>query len=183
MPATINYDEAKFSELVLYVAEKMKDEKTYGATVLNKVLFYADFFHYAEHGSPISGARYNRLPHGPAPRRLLPVRERLVSDGRAVVRTRQVGARNQHRLEALGQANLSMFTGAEIETINEVIDMVKDHTAVSISDVSHEMSGWKLAADREEIPYSSIFLYRGPVTDDDKRRAQELTEQLHLVAA
>lgn len=183
MPTTIIYNETKFSELVLYIAEKMKEDKSYGATVLNKVLFYADFFHYAEHGAPISGAQYNRLPHGPAPRRLLPVRERLVNEGRAVIRTKQVGARNQHRLESLEEANLSLFTGAEIETVNEVIDMVRNHTAVSISDVSHEMSGWKLAKDNEEIPYSSIFLYRGPVTDEDKSRARELSDQLHLVAA
>ncbi|NIO19633.1 MAG: DUF4065 domain-containing protein, partial [Candidatus Aenigmarchaeota archaeon] len=36
-------------------------------TVLNKLLFYADFKHCKEYTVSISGSRYARLPYGPVP--------------------------------------------------------------------------------------------------------------------
>ena len=68
------YDEAKFAELLLYVARRLDGDPAGGAVKLNKVLFYAEFAHVRAHGQPISGAEYEKLENGPAPRRLLPVR-------------------------------------------------------------------------------------------------------------
>lgn len=182
MTATVAYNESKFSELVLYVADKMKDDTYFGATVLNKVLFFADFFHYAEHGRSITGADYMRLDQGPVPRRLVPVRSHLVAQGRAAVVVRQIGPRNQHRLEAIAQPELEQFSGPEIETVNKMIDLIKGHTASSISDVSHTMLGWQMAADGESIPYESVFLYGGPITDSDRRMAEAVSAELGLAA-
>jgi hypothetical protein len=36
------YDEAKFTELLLYVADRLRVDRAGGATKLNKVLFFAD---------------------------------------------------------------------------------------------------------------------------------------------
>ena len=36
-------------------------------TKLNKLLFYADFKHFKEYAVSITGARYARIPFGPAP--------------------------------------------------------------------------------------------------------------------
>ena len=73
-----SYDEHKFTELVLHVAARLQDDHSGGATKLNKVLFFADFAHVRRTGAPITGAAYQKLDHGPAVRRLRPVRDRLV---------------------------------------------------------------------------------------------------------
>jgi hypothetical protein len=182
MTATVTYDESKFSELVLYVADKMKDDTYFGATVLNKVLFFADFFHYAEHGRSITGADYMRLDQGPVPRRLVPVRTQLVNQGRAAVVKRQIGPRNQNRLEVIQPAELESFSGPEIETVNKMIDLIKGHTASSISELSHTMLGWRMAADGESIPYESVFLYGGPITASDRQRAEAVASELGMAA-
>ena len=174
MPKTRVYDEEKLAELVLYVADRMQDAPWYGATVLNKVLFFADFLHYAEHGKPITGAVYWRLEHGPVPRRLLPVREQLIGSGRAVLRERSVGLRKQQRLEALVEPDLTSFSATEIKMVDEVIDLLREYTATSISDVTHQMNGWRIADDREAIPYESVFLSSAPVTEDDVAMARSL---------
>jgi antitoxin SocA-like protein len=74
----VSYDEGKFTEMLLYVADKLRDDKAGGATKLNKVLYFAEFAHVRQHGHPITGADYQKLQHGPAPRRLLPVRQHLI---------------------------------------------------------------------------------------------------------
>src|SRR5687768_11986209 len=103
------YDEAKFTEMVLYVAARLRDDRSGGATKLNKVLYFADFAHVRRHGRPISGADYQKLPQGPAPRRLKPVRQRLVDAGDATVETEDFLGYQLHRLVPGREADVSLF--------------------------------------------------------------------------
>ena len=65
------YDEDKFGEVLLYVAKALQDDPAGGAIKINKALFNADFGHMRAHWRPITGAEYQKLPYGPAPRRLV----------------------------------------------------------------------------------------------------------------
>jgi hypothetical protein len=179
------YDEEKFTELVLYVAQQMRDVPTYGATMLNKVLFFSDFFHYEVHGTAISGADYYRLDYGPAPRRLVPVREKLVASGRAVLCERQIGPqrRTQLRLEAVDEPDLKKFSPSEIGMVLEVIELLKGRTATDVSGASHRMLGWQVARDRETIPYETVFLISTPITANDRETARRLNRDLVASAA
>jgi hypothetical protein len=94
----VSCDEAKFTELVLYVADRLGPDRAGGATKLNKVLFFADHAHVRRTGSPITGAEYQKLPQGPAPRRLKPVRERLVARGEARIERAEFLGYELHRL-------------------------------------------------------------------------------------
>lgn len=82
----IAYDQDKFAQALLYVAKRLEDDPAGGAIKVNKALFNADFGHMRAYGRPITGADYQKLPHGPAPRKLLPVREQLVAAGDAELR-------------------------------------------------------------------------------------------------
>jgi hypothetical protein len=68
---------------VLYVAQRLEDDPAGGAIKLNKALYYAEFGHVRVHGGPITGADFQRLRWGPAPRRLLPLRAQLIEQGKA----------------------------------------------------------------------------------------------------
>ena len=172
--AEIDYDEDKFRELLLYVAARMQDDPSFGATKLNKVLFYADFYHYAEYGQPITGAVYQKLAHGPAPKRLLPVQRELVADESAAVQRLRVGNFTQKRLVPLRDADLTGFSGTEIAMVEWVIEKLQHHSAITVSGASHRMLGWQIAAEGEVIPYASIFLYEGPVTHADEIHGKEV---------
>ena len=107
MTATeIVYDDEKFRELMLYIGEQMADDPLFGATVLNKVLFFADSLAYLTLGQPITGAVYQKLEYGPAPRRLLPEQQRLIDDGRAVSQERKYGGRIQSAWSSLTSPGL-----------------------------------------------------------------------------
>ena len=51
----VTYDERKLTELIVYVADRLADDRAGGSTKLNKVLFFADFAHVRQHGTPITG--------------------------------------------------------------------------------------------------------------------------------
>jgi hypothetical protein len=79
----VPYREDKLAELVLYIAKQTRGDQAAGATKLNKYLYFADFSAVRRLGRPITGADYQKLRFGPAPRRLTPVRERLLRTGDA----------------------------------------------------------------------------------------------------
>jgi len=65
--------EKKFRELILLICARSQGDKKFGATKLNKLLFYSDFCAYLSFDKPITGQQYFKLPNGPAPKRLKPI--------------------------------------------------------------------------------------------------------------
>ena len=151
------------------------NDPTFGAVKLNKILCFSDFIFYAYNGRGITGVEYQKLPAGPAPRRLLPVREKLVAEGALALQ--EVPLRSGHtqkRTVNLRKRNLDLFTGQEIATVDNIIDALRDIGAESVSAMSHEMVGWMVARDGETIPYSTVYFANPPLTGMERFRAQEL---------
>lgn len=149
----------RLAELMLFVAKRCEDDPKFGATKLNKILFFSDFISMRRQGKPIAGSPFMRLPKGPAPRRMLPVRERLIEEKRAVLRNvRLVSGNTQHRLTPLDDPDLSLFTSDDIDIVTEIIGALWNKTAEQVSDLSHELPAWELADDKEEIPFAAAFI-------------------------
>lgn len=177
------FDEAKFAEMVLYVAERLRNDRAGGATKLNKAVFFAEFTHVRRHHRPISGCEFQHLEHGPAPRHLVPVRKRLIADGAAEMITEDFLARPQQRLVPRRRADLSVFSSDELSTIDDVLDQLAGMTATQVSALSHDEPGWRLTEIGETIPYAAAFLGARQVSTPTSRRiAQEIAERHGLVA-
>lgn len=152
------YNKDKFRELILYLAERSESDPKFGETKLNKLLFYADFIAYRELGEPITGARYQKLEWGPAAIPLVPVERELVEGGELVVRPNLIGGWTQKKPIALRGADLSRFSGPEIALVDRVIDGLLLYGAIQVSELSHEVPAWQVAAYKEEIPYETAFV-------------------------
>lgn len=172
-------NEAKLTELVLYVAKRLLDDPKGGATKINKVLFSADFAHMRLHGVPITGVEYQKLKQGPAPRRLLPVRDRLLSEGAAeLVRDRYLGY-PLDRLVPRREPDLALFSADEMEQVDQAIEALRNKTAAEVSELSHHEMGWQMVSIGETIPYQAAFLASGfEVTESMRQHAQRLATQL-----
>jgi hypothetical protein len=181
MNEAIMFDSTKFKELLLYVCQKTADDPKCGATKLNKILFYSDFMAFAKFGKPITGATYQHLEHGPAPREFLPSRKALEANGEVVLVPRLHYGHQQKALVALREANLSVFGPQEIAMVDWVIQQCWEHNATSISEKSHELPGWRFAREGEDIPYESVFLTTEPLTHYEISRGREIA--LSLCAA
>lgn len=178
----MEYNREKLKELMLYVANRSLDDPSFGATKLNKVLFFSDFLAYASLGHAITGAEYQKLRYGPAPRQLKPVQRDLENEGAATLLPKPVSSFTQHRLVALREPNLDLFTAEEIALVDEVIAVLRSQTAVSVSDLSHRWSiGWAVAEEGETIPYATVFLTRPEPGDPNMARAEEIAEKLGLL--
>jgi hypothetical protein len=172
------YDEIKFTEMVIYIAGRLRGDRAGGATKLNKVLYFADFVHVRRNGRPISGAEYQKLAQGPAPRRLRPVRDRIVAAGGAKVVVEEFLGYDMHRLVPLRDADLSVLGPGELETIDKVLADLANLTAKQVSDLSHEEPGWKLCELGETIPYQMAFASnRQVITPTGRRLAREAAER------
>jgi uncharacterized phage-associated protein len=150
----IEFEREKFIELILYFSKRGAEEGlVIGSTKLNKLLFFADFRAYAKLGHPLTGARYQKLEWGPAPRALLPVRSELIDKDEA--RFRDSEDWNQV-LDPLRDPDMSKFTDDERFIIDEVFEELRPFNATAASDYSHLNSpGWLAADEFEDIPYET----------------------------
>lgn len=150
----------KFQEMILYVAKESEGDPRFGATKLNKILFYADFSAYRKWGRSISGQEYQKLEWGPAPRHLVPAVEALEAAGECVQAQRDVYGHQLKKLIALREPDLSLFSAGEIDLLRDVLDNLRDLNATEVSGLSHEFLGWQAAGHGETIPYETCLLGR-----------------------
>jgi hypothetical protein len=170
--AEMNPDE-RLRELILYIADVCRESATFGKTALNKILWRADFESYVQRRKPLTGARYQSLERGPAPKRMKPVLNEMERDGEAVVRSVMYYGYEQQRVIALRSANLSSFTGDEIALLNRIIKECSEETAKSLSDQSHG-NAWLLGNALGAIPYEAAFLSDEEPSAYHEMKAQEL---------
>lgn len=178
-----DFDEKKFKELILYASERLFDDPKFGATKLNKVLYFSDFLAFARLGKPITGATYQKLEKGPAPKQLLPARDALVDQGDAEYVERAY-FRNyaQKRIIPQRAADLSLFAAEEIAIVDEVIEDLRDRSATEVSELSHASVGWRIARLGAEIPYESALLSDEPLSEEDVERGRALAREHGWVA-
>jgi hypothetical protein len=170
------YDADKFRELVVYIAHRCADDRAFGDTRLNKVLFFSDAFALQYLGAPITGARYQKLKYGPAPRALLPARRELEEEGD--VRVEHVDDPPRTVTVALRGPDLSLFSKDELEVVDQVIDLFEGRTATLVSHLSHLNSpGWNLVEMHEDIPLESQMLSTKAPPPEVIERGRELAER------
>ncbi len=172
-------DEEKLADLILYVAERIRDDPTGGATKINKILYFAEFAHVRSTGVPISGVPYQKLPRGPAPRRLKPIRDQMITRGDAELVIDDYFGRELHRLVPLRKVDPTRFTDSERRAVDQAIERLRAMAAEDVSDLSHRDMAWQLAEEGEDIPFAAAYLAnKTEVTDASRRRVEELAEKL-----
>jgi hypothetical protein len=170
-----NGNEEKLAELILYISEKCATDPTFGATKLNKILCFSDFLFYAYNDRGITGVEYQKLPAGPAPRRLLPVRDQMIQNRELALQEIPLkSGLTQKRTVNLRRAKLSLFGGDEIAMVDSVIESLREVDAETTSKKSHEMVGWLVTQVGETIPYNTVYFANPPLTMADRYRAREL---------
>jgi hypothetical protein len=168
-------NERKLAELILYISQKCANDPTFGAVKLNKILCYSDFLFYAYHDRGITDVEYQKLPNGPAPRRLLPVRNRMIQKGDLALQDVVLKSGHvQKRTVNLRQPNLSLFNGEEIALVDGVIESSREVPSGIVSEYSHNLVGWLVVDEGETIPYDTIFFANPPLSEDEAYRAKEL---------
>jgi antitoxin SocA-like protein len=159
MAGGIEFDSQKFKQLILYLAEKSGGDPGFAATKLNKLMYFCDFEAFRLLGHSITGARYQKLPWGPAAVEFLPLQDELFGEELARLELRERGPFIQRVTVPLSPSDPDVFLPRELEIVNAVIEELQPYDAAGASEYSHEKSaGWKSTPEREEIPYESAII-------------------------
>ncbi len=178
------YNEDKFRTMILYFADRSKDDPTFGSVKLNKLLFFADFYSYAFRGKSISGAKYIHLAQGPGASKMLPVRNAM--EAKKEIEVKEVARYGyiQHVTVALVNPNLALLEAEERAICDLIFDSLSSRTGTDVSNMSHQWNSWLYTDEKEEIPYSTVFAHAmQPVTRADFNWADSILKKTPAVAA
>jgi antitoxin SocA-like protein len=167
-------NDQKLRELILLICERSEGDDTFGATKLNKLLFYSDFLSFLNLGEAITWHRYQKIDFGPAPRALVPILKKMESDREVAFASRSYFGKSQRRTLALREPKLDLFTAEEVDLVDRLICHFWKSNASELSGLSHKFIGWQLAAEGEDIPYEVALLSPAKPTDAVLKRAAEL---------
>ncbi len=176
----IKFNRNKFKELIVYIAGRCEKHPAFGATKLNKILFYSDFIAYKDLGHPITGVEYFALERGPAPKPLVPIRDEMVEEQDIA----QAKINSQHRIVALRSPDLSEFSAEEIAIVDKVINYLRDKRAFMVSFLSHAFLGWQAAweegskiGEHITIPYGTAFVENPPMDEFEQAHGLSLARK------
>lgn len=166
----------RFRELIVYISRKSEHDPHFGATKLNKILYHSDFRAFERFGVPLTGMPYFKLPAGPAPKNLIPVRRDLINEGAIEIHHVQIGPYTQERTVARRDAVLAHFAADEVQLVDEVIAELWSQTASEVSDASHDIR-WRVLNLKDLLPYEFAFLSNEGVTQREIERTAQLAER------
>ena len=162
---TFEFDAEKFTELLVYVAERSTDDPTFSPIKLNKILYFADVAAYRELGQPITGATYRKFDEGPAPDEMVDIRDELIATGEARLEFRRHFMGGEKRLVICGErtADREVFSPAERGIVDEVLAFFHGKLDHEVADLVHRQPACAVARDREVIPYEASWLRPTPM--------------------
>ena len=178
----MRFQAQKMKELVLYIAQAQKDDETFGRVKLAKLLYFCDFEAYGNLGASITGADYQKLPWGPGARQFLAMKGELLASGEADEASVDAYGYTQGRLVAHRPADTSLFTHDELLLVDKIVASYEGVTGTDISNESHNEMGWRVARERERIPYEAVFI-APEVPASVLDRARELSVQYGWAAS
>ena len=156
----MKFDAQKFKALVHYIIWRAGHRDGFGATKLNKVLWFSDARAYMLHKKPITGATYIREKHGPVPQQIMPIRAELERDGVISISEEPYFKRKITRFRTREKPNTSIFSVDELQIVDWWIKHVdEDHSAESVSELSHDYM-WEIAELGEQLPLYAVFATR-----------------------
>ncbi|MDO9586768.1 MAG: Panacea domain-containing protein [Brevundimonas sp.] len=161
------FDREKFKRLVHYVIAQAGSHPGFGATKLNKVLWFADARQWTLTGKSITGATYVRQQFGPVPQQIMPVRSELEGEG-AIKCYSSKSDYEGWRFKSLRPAPATAFSADELQLVRHWIKIIdEDHTAETISELSHDY-GWEIAAMGETLPFHAVLAGRRRAPTDQE---------------
>jgi putative zinc finger/helix-turn-helix YgiT family protein len=124
-------------------------------TVINKLLFYADFKHFKEYQIGITGTRYVHLPYGPVPKNYdiylaTLVNERAINANEVFYDGKDFVGEEYKSVEA---PTMTSFSDSELKILATVKEYFKGYSAKAISDFSHAEQGYQETTTGQSISY------------------------------
>ena len=135
------FDIERVENLISYIASKVNNLYK---TSLNKYLWFIDFENFKENVRSITGLRYVKQQYGPVIENKGYEKILALLDDKFYKEETEDVYSNSSKAKIISKNNYDMciYTDAEIEVIDSVIEKLKNISCSQISDASHEEKGW-----------------------------------------
>lgn len=147
----------KFKETILYILSKCAKNKTFGKTVLFKLLYFTDFNFYQLNYKTITGQKYRKIPNGPAPVDFDIAIKQLEKEGRIKVDLESREGYEQFVFKLLKEPIIQFLSENEIVIIDKVCSKLGYLKAGEITNISHHDMPWKATKLSGIIDYDLVF--------------------------
>lgn len=147
----------KFKNAFLYITQKIGALPNVGQTVLYKILYFCDFDYYEKYEEQLTGALYQRNHYGPTPIEFGEILKQMISEEKVEVVKSSFFNREQTKYMPRVAPDLSVFSGQELNHIDEVVERLKNKTAKELSELSHKDVPWITTPEGKIIDYESVF--------------------------
>lgn len=130
----------KINNMILYFAEKIKPFKT----KMNKLLFYADFFHFKKTCFSISGLTYKAIQKGPVPKDYDWIFDNSMEKKFINIELVDYGNYMGEKILPTGHLvfDKSLFSESELNAMETVAAYFEKATVNGIVNKSHEENAW-----------------------------------------
>ena len=174
----MQYQQEKFINALLFFGKKT-NPKIFGITKLLKLLFLSDFYHFKKYGKPILGDIYFRLAQGPVPsvsynffsETFYRGENTALKEVARVVPEKMID-HDLYRIEPLKEPNLDVFSGSDIEIMENVAKRFHNKTATEMVKEIHKISFVKDAKEIIQIDYKIILK-----NDADRKYVESLEKE------
>lgn len=144
----------RFWNMVIFFSEMIQPYKV----KLNKLLFYADFYHFKLYGNSISGITYRAIPLGTVPKDYQEYFAKGISYGILDLNTIALYDYNAERFIGKIPFQKELFEPKEIETMRNVAETFSNMNNTKIVEINHEERAWiECEKDRKLIDYNYAF--------------------------
>lgn len=150
-------DFQKVTEMIVFFTKELQPWKT----MMNKLLFYADFLMFKRSCFSISGLQYRAINWGPVPKNYESIFEYIVDNGDIEI------CRKELKNELIGEKfmpiaekkfNESLFNEMELIVLKEIAEKFKDKNTSEIVEMSHIEKAWiENEKDKKIISYKYAF--------------------------
>jgi transcriptional regulator with XRE-family HTH domain len=147
----------KFKNALLYITQKIGALPNVGQTVLYKILYFCDFDYYEKYEEQLIGATYIKNHFGPTPREFSAIVKEMIKEEKIEEITTKFFDKDQKKYIPVVAPDLSVFSGRELQHIDEEIARLGHKTAKELSDFSHKDVPWISTVIGKEIPYEAVF--------------------------
>lgn len=147
----------KFKNALLYITQKIGALPNVGQTVLYKFLYFCDFDYYEKYEEQLIGATYIKNHFGPTPREFSAIVKEMIQEGKIEEITTKFFDKDQKKYIPVISPDLSVFSGRELQHIDEEIARLGHKTAKELSDFSHQDVPWISTEIGKNISYEAVF--------------------------
>jgi hypothetical protein len=176
-----NRNRYRLRQLILYIADRMRDAPFFGETKLNKVLYRSEFSAFRELGNLLTNFHYMKNERGPTLRAYLPIMSEMREEGLLTWELRQHGPWEERRPVPGVAWEREAYEPEEWALVDAEIERAYNLTAKQMTDEEHATAVWFATRMRENIPPELAFVEDPgliiPLSDEEKEWAAAAIER------